>query len=233
MEGSTNNTNVANYEILAKYYDELLSNEEDLSLWIDYVKQKDCKDILELASGSGLLAKRLKQEGYNVIASDISKDMQEIAKNNFDGEYLLLNMIDYSLDKKFNLIICICDSFNYLYEEEIESFIKCAYNHLNDNGRLIFDMHSIKRLAEFKQEFIEEGYLNDIAYYWTINSDDIDNTINQHFTFYTKDGMIQEHHTQYVYDTSLINEYMSKYFKTVIIEDFIEDEKVLVIGEKI
>lgn len=233
MEGSTNNTNVANYEILAKYYDELLSNEEDLSLWIDYVKQKDCKDILELASGSGLLAKRLKQEGYNVIASDISKDMREIAKNNFDGEYLLLNMTDYSLDKKFDLIICICDSFNYLYEEEIESFIKCAYNHLNDNGRLIFDMHSIKRLTEFKQEFIEEGYLNDIAYYWTINSDEIDNTINQHFTFYTKDGMIQEHHTQYVYDTSLINEYMSKYFKTVIIEDFIEDEKVLVIGEKI
>lgn len=233
MEGSTNNTNVANYEILAKYYDELLSNEEDLSLWIDYVKQKDCKDILELASGSGLLAKRLKQEGYNVIASDISKDMQEIAKNNFDGEYLLLNMIDYSLDRKFDLIICICDSFNYLYEEEIESFIKCAYKHLNDNGRLIFDMHSIKRLNEFKQEFIEEGYLNDIAYYWTINSDEIDSTINQHFTFYTKDGMIQEHHTQYVYDTSLINEYMNKYFKTVIIEDFIEDEKVLVIGEKI
>lgn len=233
MEGSTNNTNVANYEILAKYYDELLSNEEDLSLWIDYVKQKDCKDILELASGSGLLAKRLKQEGYSVIASDISKDMQEIAKNNFDGEYLLLNMTDYSLDRKFDLIICICDSFNYLYEEEIESFIKCAYNHLNDNGRLIFDMHSIKRLTEFKQEFIEEGYLNDVAYYWTINSDEIDNTINQHFTFYTKDGMIQEHHTQYVYDTNLINEYMSKYFKTVIIEDFIEDEKVLVIGEKI
>ena len=102
MEGSTNNTNVANYEILAKYYDELLSNEEDLSLWIDYVKQKDCKDILELASGSGLLAKRLKQEGYNVIASDISKDMREIAKNNFDGEYLLLNMINYSLDRKFD-----------------------------------------------------------------------------------------------------------------------------------
>lgn len=232
MEGSTNYTNVANYEVLAKYYDELLSDEDSFLLWLNYIKKQDCKDILELASGSGLMAKLLKSEGYNVIASDISESMKNVAKNNFDGEYFILNMIDYSLDKKFDLVLCICDSFNYLYEEEIDSFMKSAYKHLNDNGRLIFDMHSIKRIKEFKDEYIEEGYLSDTAYVWTINSDEFDNTINEHFTFYTKDAMIQEHHTQNVFEIEYVKKIMEKYFEVEVIDDFIEDEKVLMIGRK-
>lgn len=232
MEGSTNYTNVANYEVLAKYYDELLSDEDSFLLWLNYIKKQNCKDILELASGSGLMAKLLKSEGYNVIASDISESMKNVAKNNFDGEYLILNMIDYSLDKKFDLVLCICDSFNYLYEEEIDSFMKSAYKHLNDNGRLVFDMHSIKRIKEFKDEYIEEGYLSDTAYVWTINSDEFDNTINEHFTFYTKDAMIQEHHTQNVFEIEYVKKIMEKYFEVEVIDDFIEDEKVLMIGKK-
>lgn len=232
MEGSTNYTNVANYEVLAKYYDELLSDEDSFLLWLNYIKKQDCKDILELASGSGLMAKLLKSEGYNVIASDISESMKNVAKNNFDGEYFILNMIDYSLDKKFDLVLCICDSFNYLYEEEIDSFMKSAYKHLNDNGRLVFDMHSIKRIKEFKDEYIEEGYLSDTAYVWTINSDEFDNTINEHFTFYTKDAMIQEHHTQNVFEIEYVKKIMEKYFEVEVIDDFIEDEKVLMIGRK-
>ena len=233
MEGSANSNNVANYDVLARYYDELLSDEKSLFLWLNYIKKQDCKEILELASGSGLMAKILKDNGYNVIASDISENMKQASKNNFDGEYLILNMIDYSLDKKFDLILCICDSFNYLYEDEIESFMKCAHKHLKDNGRLIFDMHSIKRISEFKEEYIEEGYLSDIGYLWTINSDEFDNTINQHFTFYTKDGMIQEHHTQYVYDNDFVKDIMSKYFNVEVIDHFIENEKVLFLGKKI
>lgn len=232
MEGSTNYTNVANYEVLAKYYDELLSDEDSFLLWLNYIKKQNCKDILELASGSGLMAKLLKSEGYNVIASDISESMKNVAKNNFDGEYLILNMIDYSLDKNFDLVLCICDSFNYLYEEEIDSFMKSAYKHLNDNGRLVFDMHSIKRIKEFKDEYIEEGYLSDTAYVWTINSDEFDNTINEHFTFYTKDAMIQEHHTQNVFEIEYVKKIMEKYFEVEVIDDFIEDEKVLMIGRK-
>ena len=96
----------------------------------------------------------------------------------------------------------------------------------------MFDMHNIKRLKEFEEQYIEEGIIDDIQYQWTIMSD-YDDIINEHFTFYNKDGMIQEHHTQHVFKIDLIKDKMSKYFKTRIIEDFIEDEKVLVIGRKL
>jgi len=233
MERSTDSKNVNNYQLLAKYYDLLLQDEEAYSYWLKYIEDEPFKDVLELASGSGVLTKILKEKGYNIIASDLSEEMKEAAKANFDGEYLILNMIDYHLNKKFDLILCCCDSINYLEENELDSFFKCAHEHLKENGRLIFDMHSIKRLDEFKELYIEEGSVADINYQWTIQSDDFDNIITEHFTFYTNEGMIQENHTQHVFDIELIKNKISKYFDSNIIEDFIEDEKVLVVGRKI
>ena len=232
MEGSTSSKNVSNYDMLAKYYDELLQDEDSLSLWLKYIEDRKFNSVLELASGSGVMAGILKNKGYDIIASDISNAMKKASESNYDGEYLILNMTDYHLNKKFDLILCICDSINYLEKSELDSFFKCAYEHLNAGGRLIFDMHSIKRIDEFKDQYIEEGYVLDTPYQWTIMSDPFDNLINEHFTFYTKDAMIQEHHTQNVFDINLIKEKMAKLFDTKIIEDFVEDEKILVIGEK-
>lgn len=233
MERSTNNRNVSNYDELAKYYDELLQDEESLSIWLKYIEDEKFSSVLELASGSGVMAGILKNKGYKVIASDLSESMKEASKNNYDGDYRIINMINYDLNQKFDLILCICDSINYLEKEELDSFFECAYKHLNNNGRLIFDMHSMARLNEFKEQYIEEGYVLDTPYQWTIMSDPIDNLINEHFTFYTKDGMIQEHHTQNVFELDLIRNKMSNLFDTYIVSNFIEDEKVLVIGRKL
>ena len=233
MERSANSKNVDNFSMLSRYYDELLLTDESFSLWMNYIEEEVFNSVLELASGSGMLAGVLKRRGYEVLASDISLEMKRAAKNNYDGEYSILNMTDYNLNKKFDLIICICDSINYLETAELDSFIECAHKHLNENGRLIFDMHSMARLKEFKDEYIEEGFINETAYQWTIMADEYDNLIMQHFTFYTKDGMIQEHHTQNVFEVEDVLGKMRKHFNTRIIEDFVEDEKVLVIGKKI
>jgi len=233
MERSTDSKNVSNYELLAKYYDELLQDEEAYSYWLEQIETEPFKDVLELASGSGVLTKLLKQKGYNIVASDLSNEMKQAAKANYDGEYLILNMIDYHLDRKFDLVLCCCDSINYLQEDELDSFFKCAYEHLNSNGRLIFDMHNVKRLQEFKELYIEEGKLSDVYYQWTISSDEFDNLITEHFTFYTEDGMIQENHTQHVFEIEMIKDKMNKYFDVSVKEDFIPDEKVLMVGRKV
>lgn len=233
MEGSTKSNYVDNYDKLAEYYDELLQDEESLSYWLNYIEEKKFSSVLELASGSGVMAKILKQKGYNITASDISEKMMIASKKNYDGEYLILDMTNYHLNKKYDLVLCICDSINYLDNDELTSFFKCAYEHLNEGGRLIFDMHSIARLDEFKDQYIEEGYIgNKVPYQWTIMSDIDESLINEHFTFYTNDGMIQEHRTQHVFSVDEIKEKMSEFFNVRVIEDFIEDEKLLVIGDK-
>lgn len=232
MEGS--NKEVKEYEYLAKYYDYLLGDEEAFDFWLEYINAKDYHTVLELASGSGVLAGILKKQGKDVTASDISKEMKEVATNNFDGEYLILNMIDFDLHKKYDLILCVCDSINYLYEEELEQMFKSVYKHLNDGGRFIFDMHNPKRLKEFDEEYIEEGQIDENVYYqWTINSDTFDRTVNEHFTFYTPEGMIQEQHTQNVFEPSIVKEKLESVgLESEVVMDFIEDEKILFIGTK-
>lgn len=232
MEGS--NKEVKEYEYLAKYYDYLLGDEEAFKFWLEYINAKDYHTVLELASGSGVLAGILKKQGKEVTASDISKEMKEVATNNFDGEYLILNMIDFDLHKKYDLILCVCDSINYLYEEELEQMFKSVYKHLNDGGRFIFDMHNPKRLKEFDEEYIEEGQIDENVYYqWTINSDTFDRTVNEHFTFYTPEGMIQEQHTQNVFEVDDVkNKLENVWLESEVVMDFIEDEKILFIGTK-
>ena len=232
MEGS--NKEVKEYEYLAKYYDYLLGDEEAFDFWLEYINAKDYHTVLELASGSGVLAGILKKQGKEVTASDISKEMKEVATNNFDGEYLILNMIDFDLHKKYDLILCVCDSINYLYEEELEQMFKSVYKHLNDGGRFIFDMHNPKRIKEFDEEYIEEGQIDENVYYqWTINSDTFDRTVNEHFTFYTPEGMIQEQHTQNVFEPSVVKEKLESVgLESEVVMDFIEDEKILFIGTK-
>ena len=232
MEGS--NKEVKEYEYLAKYYDYLLGDEDAFDFWLEYINAKDYHTVLELASGSGVLAGILKKQGKEVTASDISKEMKEVATNNFDGEYLILNMIDFDLHKKYDLILCVCDSINYLYEEELEQMFKSVYKHLNDGGRFIFDMHNPKRLKEFDEEYIEEGQIDENVYYqWTINSDTFDRTVNEHFTFYTPEGMIQEQHTQNVFEPSVVKEKLESVgLESEVVMDFIEDEKILFIGTK-
>ncbi len=232
MEGS--NKEVKEYEYLAKYYDYLLGDEEAFNFWLEYINAKDYHTVLELASGSGVLAGILKKQGKEVTASDISKEMKEVATNNFDGEYLILNMIDFDLHKKYDLILCVCDSINYLYDEELEQMFKSVYKHLNDGGRFIFDMHNLKRLKEFDEEYIEEGQIDENVYYqWTINSDTFDRTVNEHFTFYTPEGMIQEQHTQNVFEVDDVkNKLENVGLESEVVMDFIEDEKILFIGTK-
>ncbi|MDD5802334.1 MAG: class I SAM-dependent methyltransferase [Solobacterium sp.] len=232
MEGS--NKEVKEYEYLAKYYDYLLGDEEAFNFWLEYINAKDYHTVLELASGSGVLAGILKKQGKEVTASDISKEMKEVATNNFDGEYLILNMIDFDLHKKYDLILCVCDSINYLHDEELEQMFKSVYKHLNDGGRFIFDMHNPKRLKEFDEEYIEEGQIDENVYYqWTINSDTFDRTVNEHFTFYTPEGMIQEQHTQNVFEVDDVkNKLENVGLESEVVMDFIEDEKILFIGTK-
>ncbi len=232
MEGS--NREVKEYEYLAKYYDYLLGDIDAFDYWLEYINQEDFKTCLELASGSGVLAGILEKQGKDIIASDISEEMKEVAKINYDGEYLILNMIDFDLHKSFDLVLCVCDSINYLYREELPKMFKSVYNNLNDGGRFIFDMHNPKRLKEFQDEYIEEGQIDEDTFYqWTINSDIDESTINEHFTFYTKEGMIQEHHSQNVFDVNFVKDELANVgFKVEIIEDFIEDEKILFIAHK-
>lgn len=110
------------------------------------------KTILDLGCGSGEIMLRLLKEGYFVTGIDISEDMLTMAQEklideNQDALLLNMDMTDFSMPEKSDVIISSLDCINYLTEyENIVSAFKCVREALFDDGLFIFDINSEYKL---------------------------------------------------------------------------------------
>ncbi len=233
---------MSRYEVLAKYYESLIQEEDAVLKWLDFTL-KHCvgTEFLELACGCGDLAYKLSTCGKKVLATDLSSQMIEEAKKRYSSENLafeVMDMLDFTTDKSFDTICCYCDSFNYLENmDEAAKVFENVYTHLHENGVFLFDMHSLDRLKEFEDEYIEEGMLDEnVGYQWTINSEQ--DKIYQHLAFYTPNGLEEEEHLQTVFDPIRIMGLMERIgFDVTCKTDFDQDgitsgEKIFIIGRK-
>ena len=98
-------------------------------------------------------------------------------------------MIDFELNKKFDVVLSICDSINYIteYEELIRVFDN-AYRHLDENGIFVFDVNSVYKLKEIigNNTFVEDN--EEVFYVWENEFDDSNNTCEFYITFFIKDN---------------------------------------------
>jgi SAM-dependent methyltransferase len=106
--------------------------------------QRSGGKILEIGVGTGRLFINALNQGADIHGLDISESMLEILykKLQRDQHYRISqqNIINFSFDFKFNLIIAPFRVIMHLLniEEQIKA-IDNVYNHLNSNGRFIFD----------------------------------------------------------------------------------------------
>ena len=223
------------YDTLAHYYDALVKDDAATQAWVDWIEDfHPGKKVLELACGSGEITHQLAQAGYEMTALDLSGEMIERAKEKDEShqiQFHVQNMLDLHSFESFDTILCLCDSFNYLLEnEEVCTFFEQVHAHLNEKGLFFFDMHSWDRLEEFSEEFNETGSFDDgCQCQWSIMAED--ELVYRDFAFYKHNQMVQEHHIQRVYDPKWIQAELEKYFDILkITTDF--DEEGLCEGEK-
>lgn len=212
------------YQILAKYYDALVADEKATLAWVDFIESHaSFHSILEFACGSGEITLALANKGYEVKASDLSKDMIEEAKKKKGAdkvEFFVHDMISF-LPEKVDLVLCLCDSMNYIiHEQDFRQVLHNAYQNLNEKGTFIFDVHSLDRLAEFQEEFYEEGIIQGNGYEWSIQTQE--DYIFQNFVFFDKQAHpTYEQHIQRVYDPELIQKWCQEIgFDVEIYTDF-------------
>lgn len=105
--------------------------------------------VVDLGCGTGTLTELLSSKGYDMIGIDNSEEMLHIAMNKketFGSSilYLCQDMREMELYSTVGTIISVCDSINYLLEEEdvIQTF-RCVNNYLYPNGIFIFDFNTI------------------------------------------------------------------------------------------
>lgn len=122
--------------------------------WAEYAKGlleengiKPGAHVAELGCGTGSFTMEMCKLGYKMTGIDLSPDMLSVAKSKFeDTEYsdTVLSeqdMTGFSLPEKADALISVCDSVNYIMEEEsLEKLFTCAGKNLKSNGVFIMDL---------------------------------------------------------------------------------------------
>ncbi|MCG8539908.1 MAG: class I SAM-dependent methyltransferase [Clostridia bacterium] len=202
------------YSGFAQVYD-FLMKDVDYDGWVDYIEEifisKGCKPqtILELACGTGNITNRLSKRGYDIVGIDISNEMLALAKNKaydlrLDIKYLNQDMRQLNYSKKADSVICMCDGFNYILEEnDLLSVLEKVYSLLKEDGVLIFDISSYHKLSEVLGNNVYAENFEDISYIWQNYFDYETNLCELGLTIFKRQDRLfsryQEYHYQRAY----------------------------------
>lgn len=93
--------------------------------------------ILDVATGTGKLLQLV--TANEKVGVDLSEDMLAVAQHNVgNAQFITQDMTELNLAKSFDTITCLCDSLNYLQDEDaIARTFQNVYAHLKREGTFI------------------------------------------------------------------------------------------------
>ena len=100
---------------------------------------KDCK-LLELGCGEGRDAIALLQQGYDLLATDISREAISYCRKKLpekSGNFQILNCIGGSLDKKFDFIYAVAVVHMLVEDADRDGFYRFIREHLTTAGHAL------------------------------------------------------------------------------------------------
>ena len=213
---------MASYQSFAQVYDTFMDN-IDYDGWSAYLigllREYGICDglVLELGCGTGSMTERLAMAGYDMIGSDLSPDMLEIAMEKKDASglnilYLLQDMREFELYGTVRAIVSVCDSMNYILEEEdLLQVFRLVNNYLDPGGMFIFDLNTTKKYRDMGETTIAENR-EEASFIWE-NYFDEEEKINEYdLTLFIRDeedgrfDRFEEFHEQRAYSLTEIGE---------------------------
>lgn len=218
------------YSGFAGIYDVFMDN-VPYEIWSSYIirllKRYGINDgiLLDLGCGTGKMTRLLAKAGYDMIGVDSSAEMLAVAMDAENGLktgtrpdilYLNQDMREFELYGTVKAVISVCDSMNYITEEEdLLAVFSLVSNYLDPGGIFLFDLNTLYKYREILGETTicenrEEG-----SFIWE-NYYDEETRINEYdMTFFVKeeDGRYrkyQETHYQRGYDIEIVKNLIRK-----------------------
>ncbi|MEI5905769.1 class I SAM-dependent methyltransferase [Bacillus spongiae] len=141
------------YGKFAYVYDYLMSDvpyEEWMTFTLARLQEHQItpQKVLDLACGTGEMSCRFAKEGWSVTGVDLSEEMLMVAQEKSTKQKLSLSLYQQNMSEleglgAYDLITIYCDSLNYITNEEsIQSTFQRVYEHLDNEGLFIFDVHT-------------------------------------------------------------------------------------------
>jgi SAM-dependent methyltransferase len=183
------------YSDFASVYDELMDNipYDEWSLYLrELLKENGVEEglVAELGCGTGNITRKLSRFGYDMIGIDNSEDMLEAARQK-DPEhenaadagheilYLCQDMREFELYGTVAAVVSICDSINYILDdEELCQVFKLVNNYLDPKGVFVFDFNTRHYYRDVMGETTIAEDRDDISFIWD-NFYDEETDINQ------------------------------------------------------
>ena len=142
------------YTSFAAVYDTFMDNipyEEWKSYLKELLKEYGVQDglVLDLGCGTGTMTELLAADGYDMIGVDNSEEMlaeamEKRVESGHDILYLLQDMQEFELYGTVRAVVSVCDSLNYITEEEeLQHVFALVNNYLDPHGIFLFDMNTV------------------------------------------------------------------------------------------
>lgn len=151
------------YTEFAQVYDLFMDNvpyEEWCTYIVRELKKEQIKNglVLELGCGTGRMTRLLAKTGYDMIGIDMSQEMLTIAREAQEADdgilYLLQDMRSFELYGTVRAVVSVCDSINYILEEEdLRQVFSLVNNYLDPGGIFLFDLNTIYKYEKLLADY--------------------------------------------------------------------------------
>ena len=213
------------YTGFAKLYDLFMDN-IDYQAWGEYLTgllreyHIDSGIVADLGCGTGNMTELLAEKGYDMIGIDNSYEMLEEAmekriESGHDILYLEQDMREFELYGTVAAVVSVCDSLNYITEqEELTEVFRLVNNYLDPDGLFIFDVNMEVKFRKIADSTIAENR-EEGSFIWE-NEFDEETGINVYdLTLFLprEDGLYErdeEIHYQKAYEPEKIRELLEK-----------------------
>ena len=139
------------------YYPEIFG--QQLLVWLE---QKGIRPgtAMDLACGTGVLCRILKDSGMDAAGMDFSSGMIDIAReNNPDIPFDVADMITYRPEKQFDLVTCTGDAVNHIPElTDVQKIFDNVYAYTATEGYFVFDIlneNEVSTSEPFEMDFTD------------------------------------------------------------------------------
>ena len=174
-------------DFILNFDDNVYIPAEDSYLLADNLEIKPGQSVLEIGTGSGIVAMYASRLTDRITVTDINFDACMLAEKNFKAngieniEILFGNLFEVVKDRKFDVILfntpylptendeVLEDTINYAFDgglngrKVIDLFLDEVENHLNDGGIVQMIQSSLSGNEETLEKFDKLGFIAEIA----------------------------------------------------------------------